>query len=241
MRNRGNCLILFCCVLFMILVPVQARTQEEAVLFRENFTDLKKWNEVFFPKIPAHTTYSIQTEHKDSFLKARSASSASLLVYREPFDVYEFPKVRWRWKVENIYARGDATRKDGDDYPIRIYIAFEYDPSRAGFIQKAQYSAIRLIYGEYPPERSLNYVWSSTEQAERILPSPYTDRSMMVLLEQGDANVGKWITYEVDILEDYSRAFGTSPPRVATIGIMNDSDNTGEESTSWVDFIMVYR
>lgn len=213
----------------------------EGTLFREDFSNLDGWKEVFFPKIPTHTTYWVQSEEGESFLVARSDSSASLLVYRDTFDVYEFPRVRWRWKIENVYQKGDATRKDGDDYPIRIYIAFQYDPARAGIFQRAQYNAVKLLYGEYPPDSSLNYVWSSSEHVQRVIPSPYTDRSRMILIEQGDGNAGKWITEEVNILEDYQEAFGMPPPHRATIGIMNDSDDTGESSTSYVDFIMVFR
>jgi hypothetical protein len=45
---------------------------------------------------------------------------------------------------------------------------------------------------------------------------------------------------EIDILTDYQRAFGTKPPARARIAIMNDSDNTGESSVSWMDHIEVY-
>ena len=42
-------------------------------------------------------------------------------------------------------------------------------------------------------------------------------------------------------MEEYQEAFGKNPPDVASIAIMNDSDNTMESSTSYVDYIMVYR
>ena len=37
--------------------------------------------------------------------------------------------------------------------------------------------------------------------------------------------------------DDYRRAFGEEPPRVARIAIMNDSDNTGESAVSRIDWI----
>ena len=46
---------------------------------------------------------------------------------------------------------------------------------------------------------------------------------------------------EANIVEDYMAAFGKKPPRRATIGIMNDSDNTKESSVSYAGFIEVYR
>lgn len=213
----------------------------DATLFREDFRDLSAWKEVHFPKIPRHTVYGIEKSGSDSYLMATSDASASLIVYRNPFDVYEYPRVRWRWKVSNVYAKAVPRSKEGDDYPIRMYIAFQYEPGKAGILEKAMYNAARLVYGEYPPIKSLNYVWASRPEEERMIVSSYTDRSMMILLEAGAAKATQWVDEEVDILADYQKAFGGSPPRMATIGIMNDSDNTGEKSVSYVDYIEVLK
>jgi hypothetical protein len=45
----------------------------------------------------------------------------------------------------------------------------------------------------------------------------------------------------VDILNDYRKAFGGDPPRRAGLAIMSDSDDTGESSTAWVDWVEIYR
>ncbi len=49
------------------------------------------------------------------------------------------------------------------------------------------------------------------------------------------------IEQEVDIVEDYHKEFGDYPPSIATLAIMNDSDNTGESAISFLDYIEVYR
>jgi hypothetical protein len=240
--NRKECIRTFVIIAFsMGVIAYPAVSRGDQVLFREGFTDLSAWKEVFFPKIPKHTFYGIEKSGSESFLMAVSDASASLLVYKKPFDVYEYPNIRWRWKISNIYRNADPRVKSGDDYPIRIYIAFEYDPQKAGPIDRAIFGAARLIYGEYPPSGSLNYVWSSTVLSERSIDSPYTDRNKMIFLEKGGSRVGKWVDEEVDIVRDYEDLFGKKPPRHATIGIMNDSDNTGEKATSYVDFIEVYK
>ncbi len=63
----------------------------------------------------------------------------------------------------------------------------------------------------------------------------------MIFLEKGGSRVGQWVDEEVNIVKDYEETFGKKPPRRATIGIMNDSDNTGEKATSYVEFIEVYK
>ncbi|MBW2651571.1 MAG: DUF3047 domain-containing protein, partial [Deltaproteobacteria bacterium] len=157
------------------------------------------------------------------------------------FNVYEYPLIKWRWKVENVYTKGDAKTKEGDDYPLRIYIIFKYDPEKAGFFEKVKYKTAKLIYGQYPPHSSLNYIWSNKKYKESIITSSYTKKSKIIPLQSGTLKVAIWQTEEVDIVDDYRRAFGIKPPVEASIAVMNDSDNTGESSVSYLDYIEVYR
>jgi len=143
--------------------------------------------------------------------------------------------------VENVYTHGDAKTKSGDDYPLRIYIVFKYDPGKAGFMEKVKYKAAKLIYGEYPPHSSLNYIWANRKYDETIMTNAYTEKSKMVLLQEGGSNIGKWLNEDVNIREDYEKAFGEKPPPIASVAIMNDSDNTGEKSISYLDYIELYR
>lgn len=63
----------------------------------------------------------------------------------------------------------------------------------------------------------------------------------MVFLERGAKKVRTWQDEEVDILADYQKAFGVKPPLRARIAVMNDSDDTGESSTSYMEFIEVFK
>jgi hypothetical protein len=220
---------------------VETRAETGTVLFREEFADLGNWEPFLFPKIKKHTVYAIAQEEGRHYLKAESDASASAIVYKSSFNVFDFPKARWRWKVSNIYAKGDARTKAGDDYPLRVYVMFEYDPEKAGAFERMKYGIAKSLYGAYPPHSSLSYVWASREEPDRIIESPYTERAKMVLVEQGAANVGVWQNEEVNMVEDYEKAFGTRPPLRARIAVMNDSDNTGEHAVSYLEFIEVYQ
>jgi hypothetical protein len=223
-----------------MIISLTSSAQEPTVFLQEDFNNLDNWKPLYFPKIKRHSEYSIVKENNNSILKAVSNNSASGIVCRNDFNVYEYPIVQWRWKVKNIYQKGDAASKSGDDYPIRIYIMFKYDPKKSPWEEKIKYNAAKLIYGEYPPDSSLNYIWSSKEHPERIRGSPYTAKAQMVLIDKGEKDLGKWITHEINILQDYQKAFGHKPPAVARLAIMNDSDNTGEKSLSYIDYIKVF-
>jgi Protein of unknown function (DUF3047) len=226
-------------LLFFGVFPAAA--QEGKILFYEGFRNLDNWKPLYFPKIEKRTAYSIESKDDEHYLRAESNASASGLVYKETFNVYDYPTLRWRWRISNIYQKGDGRAKGGDDYPIRIYVLFEYDPGKAGVLDKMRYGLAKAIYGEYPPQSAINYVWSSVVWDTPFITSPHTDKVKVVALESGTKKVGTWQEEQVDILQDYKRMFGTEPPAKASLGIMNDSDNTGEHAVSFISFIEVRR
>ena len=225
--------------LFLLLISL-AFAQTD-ILFREDFNDLNCWKPLYFPNIERHSQYSIVADGLHSYLRAESQAAASALIFKKEFNVYEYPKMRWRWKVENVYRKGNPLSKDGDDYPLRIYVVFKYDHSTGNPINNFKRDAAELIYGQNTPHSSLNYIWANRNQAERIFTNPYTEQSRMILVEQGEKNIGMWMEEEVNIVADYELAFNSKPPEVATIAIMNDSDNTGETSVSHIDFIEILK
>jgi hypothetical protein len=143
--------------------------------------------------------------------------------------------------VDNVYKKGDIRDKSGDDYPIRVYVMFVYDPKQADIKERLEYGIAKALYGKYPPHSTLNYVWMGQNIAERIITSPYTDRARIIILENGRSRIGTWVEETVNILDDYRAAFGKDPPQTAGIAIMNDSDNTGEMAVSYVDYIEVFK
>lgn len=243
MALRGGLVILALAVL-----PVAAgvgerwaAAKEVSWVIRETFDSLQDWKPLVFPKIARHTRYGLEKAGENSVLRADADGSASAIVHKSRFSVRSYPKIRWRWKVEKVLEKGDATTKAGDDYPIRVYVIFQYDPEKASFGERIKYGAAKAIYGEYPPHSSLNYIWANRRHAEFVLPNTYTDKARMLLLESGPAKAGTWVDEERDILADYRLAFGTEPPDTATVAVMADTDNTGERVTAWVDDLSLFR
>lgn len=224
--------------LFLALIIANISSQ---TLLRENFDHLNNWTNLIFPKIDKHTLYSIEKTAAGSYLKAITDNSASGIIYNNTFDIYEYPILKWRWKISNVFVNGNALEKSGDDYPIRVYVIFKYDPERAGLLEAITYESARLVYGDYPPHSSLNYIWANRKHAKKIIPNSYTKKAQMILIEEGSGEINTWVEEEVNILEDYQRAFGKSPPLKVSLAIMSDSDGTGESATAWIDYIEILK
>jgi hypothetical protein len=172
------------------------------------------WKPLTFPKIPQHTIYRLVKDGDRVAVNATSQAASSGLTKEVLIDPREYPVIQWRWKVSNVLTAGNVAKKEGDDYPARIYVTFQYDSQQVGLFGKAKYEAAKLIYGQYPPH-------------------PYTEQVHMIVVETGSAKLNTWITEERNVYEDYKRAFGQEPPMISGVAIMTDTDNTGESAEAY--------
>jgi len=191
------------------------------------------WQPLHFEKIPQHTKYELVKINKTVVVKATSKQSSSGLTREISIDPKEFPIVQWQWKVENIIQAGDVTKKEGDDYPARIYITFEYDSSKVGFFEKAKFELIKLAYGQYPPSGAINYIWGNKTPVGTIVHNPYTDHVQMIVTQNGTQRVGKWVKEEHNVYDDFTKAFGEEPTNISGVAIMTDTDNTQESAIAY--------
>ncbi len=198
------------------------------------------WKPLTFKKVPTHTLYAVVRDGDGAVVRADSRAGASGLTREVSIDLKDYPIVAWRWKVANVIARGDVTTKAGDDYAARLYITFAYDPDKVSFSKKAKYKAGRLLFGDIPIG-AINYIWDRWTPQGTIVPNAFTDFVKMIVVESGDAHVGRWMEEERNLYEDYRRAFGEEPLPVNGVAIMTDTDNTGEAATAYYGDIVFKR
>jgi hypothetical protein len=190
------------------------------------------WTPLTFPKVPKHTAYILVKDGGAVVVKAASNASASGLTKAVRIDPRDYPIVRWRWKVENLLKTADVATKEGDDYPARLYITFEYDPDKVSFGKMARYKAGRLIFGDIPIA-AINYVWDAKAPQGLFIDNAYTDFAKMIVVRSGSQGVGTWIKEERNVYEDYRKAFGGEPPMINGVAIMTDTDNTKESAVAF--------
>ncbi|NOR41634.1 MAG: DUF3047 domain-containing protein [Gammaproteobacteria bacterium] len=198
---------------------------------KENLPD--GWQPLTFSRIDRHTEYSLVEDGDTVVVKAVSEQSASGLTRAVSIDPVEYPVIQWRWKVNNVLQKGDVTSKDGDDYPARIYITFAFDPDRAGYLERLEHEATRLIRGEDVPYRAISYIWGSNSPAGTMIENSYTERAMMFVVQAGSERLQQWVTERRNVYEDYKMAFGEEPTMISGVAIMTDTDNTRESATAW--------
>ncbi|MBI5855011.1 MAG: DUF3047 domain-containing protein, partial [Nitrospirae bacterium] len=190
------------------------------------------WKPLTFKKVPKQTVYALVKDGDTVVVKAVSQGSASGLTKEVKIDPKEYPIVRWRWKVENLLKKSDVGRKDGDDYPARLYVTFEYDADKVSFGRKVKYKAGKVIFGDIPVG-ALNYIWDTKAPVGDIVDNAYTDFAKLVVIRSGSAGVGTWVEQERNVYEDYKKAFDEEPGMISGVAIMSDTDNTGESAAAY--------
>lgn len=236
-------ILVFSCLACLVLTVfcLNVHAGEEDVLLIDDFETLDQWKSVLFDKRKSASSYSVvHPEDIGSAVQAKSDNSVSVIVYRDSIDLRRYQEIEWRWRVDSVYEKGDGRKKAGHDYPIRLSLFFPIKPESSSFLDRLKYKMMSRIYGGYYPWEGLSYVWANREDQAELLSSPYNKRMKFFPLDRGRASLGKWITHRSNIIEDYRKAFGTEPPSHAMIAIMNDSDNTGESSVSFIDYIRVF-
>ncbi len=238
--------IILLSVIFIAFIPAISQTGE--IYYVGKFSDANPgdklpagWNPLTFNKIKSHTSYAMVKDGDALVIKAVSKASASGLTRKIRIDPEKYPIVQWQWKALNIYKNGDVNKKDGDDYPARIYITFEYDPNKMSIVERAKFKFAKFVYGEYgeyPPSGAITYIWASKAQVGTIVSNPYTDRVKMIVVESGKDLLNTWITEERNLFDDYVAAFGAKPPMISGIAIMTDSDNTKESAIAFYGDIL---
>lgn len=190
------------------------------------------WKPLTFPKVPKHTAYALVKDGNTVVVKAVSNASASGITKEVRINPKEYPVVRWRWKVENLLKTADVATKEGDDYPARLYITFEYDPDKVSFGKKAMYHAGKLIFGDIPIA-AINYIWDAKAPQGLFVDNAYTDFAKMIVVRSGPDGIGTWMEEERNIYGDYRKAFDGEPSLINGVAIMSDTDNTKESAVAY--------
>ena len=196
-----------------------------------------EWMPVSFGDVDRKTRYRLVKRSvrgdTTTVVRAVSDGGAAGLGQEVWLDPRQYPILTWQWKVSTVLDEGNAREKDGDDYPARIYVTFDYDPSNFGFFDRAKYETLQALGYDQIPTRALNYIWASRVEKGTLLQNPFTDWVQMVAVESGSTKVGTWVQERRNIRADYRRAFGEEPPPINGIAIMTDTDNTGESATAY--------
>src|SRR5436190_2349628 len=184
---------------------------------------------VILPATPP-TQYRLVATSEGTVLEANADRSASGLYRRIRIDLKSHPVVEWRWKVVQPVAGADARVPVREDSPVRLVISFHGDINRLDFQERITLRLYKGLTGQTLPYAMLMYIWAGTLPAETTIPSEHTGKIQMIVLPSDQRHIGQWMNFRRNVLEDYRRVFGEEPGDIVAVGVMSDSDDTGQQA-----------
>jgi hypothetical protein len=174
------------------------------------------------------TEYRLVREDGRTAVRASATSSASGLAHPLDLDPSVYRLLHWHWKVDQLIAKADNTQKNTEDSPVRLVISFAGDMEKLDFSDNMFFEQIKAFTGQQLPYATLMYIWENRVPTGTVIPNRHTSRIKMVVAESGRDKLGAWQEQTRNIYADFRRAFGEEPGRILSVGIMTDTDNTGE-------------
>ncbi len=164
--------------------------------------------------------YYVVKQGDNKFLRyaGTTAKHLNFPLVNKNVNIYETPVLSWKWRVWDL--PDGASEDDENDTAASIYVVFGLG---------------HVLWKEVP--KSIRYTWSSTLPEGTVL-SKFFDNQKVVVVESGDEGLGRWKTFEQNIVEDYKRLFGEPPPKTPlAILILSDGDSTGNTAIADYDDI----
>jgi hypothetical protein len=119
----------------------------------------------------------------------------------------------WSWRVIEAPPAADLRAEETDDSPIRVYVVF----GKPGLFNRAG----RIIF----------YTFGNAEAVDFSQPSHASDKIQVIRVDGADAR-HTWQDHHVDPFADYRRIWHRDPPPITAIGVMQDTDQTGERAVA---------
>jgi len=194
----------------------------------------KGWQPWTLSRFKRKTEYQLVRDGDGTVVvRAVADSAASGIIRQVDIDTRVTPWLSWRWRVPEMIAGADNTDRNREDSPARVVVAFEGDHHKLDFEERAIAARVKAMTGNEMPYATLMYILENQLPVNDVIESRHTTRINMVVVETGKSRSGKWITFARNIADDYRRVYGEEPGHVRSIGILTDTDNTGEKTSAY--------
>ena len=191
------------------------------------------WETVKITDDKKPTQYKLVDDGGTVVLHATAEAAASGLGQPMKVEIQTAPVIEWRWKVGRLIGGADNAVATKEDSPARIVFSFGGDRSKLPLTDRLALSLADQRSGKPTPYGTMMYIWSNKAPVGTVIPNPRTGRVQMIVASSGPAGVGTWQSLKRNVLEDYRRAFNEEPGPLMSIGVLTDTDNTGESVEAW--------
>jgi len=163
----------------------------------------------------------VETEGR-KMLYVNAHDNGSILFKPVSLNPKEYPFLSWNWKVSNILPDSKEKEVGGDDYPAAVCIVYG-----------KTFLSIPYSY------RILIYAYGNNLPVGERFENPCEARARMIIVQSGEKDAGRWLSYRVNHYKDYLQEFGQEPPKIIYVGIQTNADRTHGTVEAWFSDIFL--
>lgn len=193
----------------------------------------ERWEPMIINRTKKLTEYNLVEDEGQTVLHARAVAAASGLMQKVDIDPMLESHLSWRWRISGLVEKANNFDRGLEDSPARIILGFDGDKDSLPFADQIMFETARLVTGRDVPYATLMYIWGRKAPVDTIITNTRSNRVKMVVAETGASGVGEWHSFTRNIVADYEKAFGEKPGKLIAIGVLTDTDNTGETVEAW--------
>lgn len=172
------------------------------------------------------TEYRLVESTRSTVLEAFADRAGTGLYRKIRISPQRQPILEWQWRIDRLILGEDGRVTSLNDSPARLVISFHGDPDKLDFDQRTKLRLAKAIAGEPLPYAMLIYTWSNGAAVESVVPFPLIDRIRTIVVQRGDAQLGQWLQFRRNVVDDYRRAFREEPDDIVAVGVLTDADNS---------------
>lgn len=187
------------------------------------------------------TEYRLVSDEFRTVLHAHADKASSALMHEMNVDPAVRPWLSWEWKISHLLKNADNTQRATEDSPVRIVLGFDGDKESLPFADQVLFETAKVVTGHDFPYATLMYIWENKAPVGTVIRSPHSARIKMMVAASGTDGIGEWRMFMRNVVEDFEKAFGEKPGRLIGIGVLTDTDNTGETVEAWYGDIRLLR
>ncbi len=184
-------------------------------------------------KSPTRYELVVDPARQSVVVRALADKAASGLAQALDVDPAQRPRLAWSWRVSHLVEGADNTDPLAEDSPVRLMLFFDGDKSSLPFKEQVLMETAQMLVGRELPYATLMYVWENRQPVDTVITNAHTQQVKMIVAGSGSDRLGQWRSIERDYVADYRRAFGADPGRLIGVGILSDTDNTGQRVEAW--------
>lgn len=225
------------------LLSTEGRSDERIARFSDNSAGgpPSHWDPLVLFRTKKQTRYQLVSEQGKTVLHSYAAGSSSGLMQYVNIDPFRQSWLRWEWKIGALIDTVDPDKHTTEDSPGRVILGFDGDKDGLTFSDQILFETARVFTGYDFPYATLMYIWDANAPIGTIMTSNRSGRIKMLVVANAAGGVGQWQAFTRNIVADFEAAYGEKPGQLIGVGVLTDTDSSGETVETWYGDIRLQR